>query len=148
MDKRNVKLLLLAFMFVGLIFAGIGAGFGIYTSQLKKICTESTQAVVVENVRIAGSAKGAKSSRTATYAPVFEYTYNGETYKKQSSSASYPPAFQEGTELKIYVNPEKPEQFYVPDDNTIKFLCIVFFSLGLSFVLFSLLVLFTTSKRN
>lgn len=147
-QKENQKgsLLFLIFIIVGFIFASIGAGFALYTQHLKKVCSESVRATVVENVRIAGTTNRGHTKRGATYAPVFAYTYNGENYIRQSNSSSYPPKFFEGEEVEILLNPENPEQYYAPEDDTIKILYIVFISLGSLFMIFPLILLIGISS--
>lgn len=51
-----------------------------------------------------------------TYAPIFEYTYNGGEYRSSNRFYSSSPKFVEGEITEIYIDPENPYDVYVGNE--------------------------------
>ncbi|MBQ9898463.1 MAG: DUF3592 domain-containing protein [Ruminococcus sp.] len=113
----------------GAIFAF--TGFSIKRADMRKKarCTYEVTATVTENSLERSTDNDGNTSRS--YHPVYEYTYNGETFVIKSSSGSNPPVFEVGEEVTAYVNPLKPQEIYVPADNTVRTVSTVFMLVGI-----------------
>ncbi len=84
---------------------------------------------MVENSLERSTDNDGNTSRS--YHPVYEYTYNGETFVIKSSSGSNPPVFEVGEEVTAYVNTFKPQEIYIPADNTVRTVSSVFMFVGI-----------------
>lgn len=49
------------------------------------------------------------------YCPIFEYTYEGQTYRKGNGVFLMVKTAEEGDEKKLFINPANPEQFHEAD---------------------------------
>lgn len=101
-------------MLVGIVI------FMIPASQKAK-CTEKVTATVT-GFHIHDGDSG------ETYAPVFEYTYNGEKYRSSSYVYARPPEFEEGETAEICIDPDEPHDVYVPTDNTMYIVAVMLFA--------------------
>lgn len=128
-EKRNQILGLSMFLLVGLIAATVG--FVLLAERLsdKRRCTEPVPAVVVDLDKVVS--RGAKKS--VTYAPVFEYEYNGETYRYISPISSKPPDYERGERVTLMIDPNYPTVAYVNDKTAMMFIMICF-GFGVIFV--------------
>lgn len=114
---------------VGVIFTLVGLGLLVITlivyvdKQGVVSYEENTMAEVIENPS----------------KPVFEYTYDGEIYRFQSSTESTPPSYELGETVPIFVNPENPNEIVV-DTFTDRWLAVTIVgSMGLIFTFVGLL---------
>ena len=106
------------FILVGILIA-IGGIFIIVSRQIKKShCIELTKGKIIDIVRqknreiaTAGTREIDRNVTTSFY-PVYEYTVNGNTYVKRSSSGSSTPTFFIGQEVDIHYNPENANEYY------------------------------------
>lgn len=99
----------IALIIMGAMFFFISS-FLIMSYGNKSKCTEAVSAVVTENVE--SISNSAKRGRRVTYAPRFEYVYNGETYSYLSKVSTSPAEYSVGAEVTIYVNPNAPQEVY------------------------------------
>lgn len=120
---------LMSVVFFGLLFAAIGVLMAVAHSQKKKRCIDPVMAVVIENKR--RSKRGSNGHRTVSYAPVFQYYYNGMTMTETSSTSSNPPKFRVGEEAELLINPNKPSEFIAVKDNTAAFISVLFALIGI-----------------
>ncbi|WP_295069862.1 DUF3592 domain-containing protein [Ruminococcus sp.] len=80
----------------------------------KKRCTEYVDAVVVDIEK----KRNTKRRRHISYSyfPVFEYRFEGKDYMKRSSLYSPYLSFSIGERVGLYIDPDKPENFYCPQE--------------------------------
>lgn len=112
---------------VGALFFFIGS-FLIKSYGDKDKCTEPVSAVVTENVEHKSSSR--KHRRKITYAPVFEYEYNGKAYTYKSNIYSKPAEYSVGEKTTIYVNPNAPEKVYYKPKGSAVVMNVVFKVVG------------------
>lgn len=138
-ERRNQLLGYGIFLLAGLAAAVVG--FVLLTGRLadKKRCTEPVTAVVVD---LEKSVSGG-SKKSVTYAPVFEYEYQGTTYRYISPISSSPPDYERGETAALMIDPNYPNVAYVRDKTAMLFIIIVF-GLGAVFVGFGGVGLFRT----
>lgn len=81
----------------------------LFSNRKKKRCTQPVDATIVDVSRdVSDDGNGHKQ---VSYSPTYEYTYDGQTYKK-TSSRSYSSKFRikVGTVKQIKINPNKPTE--------------------------------------
>jgi hypothetical protein len=64
---------------------------------------ETTTGIVIELEESSSTEGGC-----CVYSPVIEFEANGQTYTFESDSASYPPEYEVGEEVRVIYNPENP----------------------------------------
>jgi len=75
------------------------------------------------------------------FAPVFEWTVNGQTYKKVHNSGQDPPKYREGQEVTIYYDPANPAEMTLEGSQKVtKILMLSFGVGGLLFLLIGVLI--------
>ena len=116
----------------GLFFVAIGVAVIIFQRKQNKKCTEVTTATVIDNVH------PSHGSTVGKYAPVFQYTANGQTVTQTSTLAKRPKKYEIGDQVELRYNPNNVNEYYVPG-YTSNALAIVFILAGLGF---SALVIF------
>jgi len=86
----------------GVILAAVG-GWYLFTSW-----TFYSKGVKVEStvVRLESSQS---SDSGVTYAPVFSYTVDGQSYEVKSGTTSYPPLYEKGDVVTLLYNPDNPK---------------------------------------
>ena len=67
------------------------------------------------------------------FKPVFEWTVNGQTYKKEHNVGQDPPKYREGQEVPIYYDPANPSEMTLQGSE--KVIKILMFSFGAGGVL-------------
>lgn len=107
-----------------MIFIGVGIFVMSFENRDKRECTIPVNSRVIDLVASSSSSSG------RTYAPVYEFEFEGRTYKVQSNSYSSPCPFSVGEEVKIYVDPDDPKHIYSPKDKTTLTVAIVFIAIG------------------
>lgn len=123
------------FMWIGiilcLIFVIVGIILLVVRNNEKKRCTEPVTALIIENQTVVSTSRShGHVHKSTSYAPVFQYTYNGQEYKIKSNTSSNPPVFTEGEQTEIFINPLDPADIYVPKDKTIIIISAVFIAIG------------------
>ncbi|MDE7229724.1 MAG: DUF3592 domain-containing protein [Oscillospiraceae bacterium] len=97
----------------------------------KGSCTEQVSARVVKMIEHKSGGTSIKHNKTSTtYAPVFEYEYEGKKYTYTSTVASNPPEFSTGQRVTIWVDPNAPNKIYYEPGGTSVLLSIVFRIVG------------------
>lgn len=114
------------FILFGLLFFCAGGGFAWHTWQLLARGTP-VDAEVVELVRHRSS-KG-----SVTYAPVFRYRYNQESYTEESNHSSKPAAFAVGEQVVLTLDPADPRDFISDNWSERWMLPLIFGLFGLFF---------------
>ncbi|MBQ6181314.1 MAG: DUF3592 domain-containing protein [Ruminococcus sp.] len=114
------------------IFPFVGIAGLISMAISKKKCTELVEAEVVR------MAENRDSDGHISYHPVFGYTYGGETFETRSSFSSSFCRFNVGDYVELYIDPDKPKNFYCPKETIHKIIFYVLFAAvgGLALVLF------------
>lgn len=121
--------------FIGMIAAGIAFFlFGTimlsaYGSRIK--CTEQVSAVVVKNLEVNKLRGGNKGKvHGTTYAPIFEYEYDGKEYSYISKISSNPAEYSAGERVTIRVNPNDPDEIYHKPKGAVMLMSILFRLIG------------------
>ena len=113
---------------IGTVFLVIAVCFNIYDSKVKSAWDISNATITNIN----------HTNETIK----ISYSYNGEVYSETSSF--YSSFYQKGDELKIYINPNNPNEYYVSD--TI-YVAVIFYCIAGLFSLISI-VLFVISNNH
>jgi len=75
------------------------------------------------------------------FKPVFEWTVNGQTYKKVHNAGQDPPKYHEGQEVTIYYDPANPAEMALEGSQKVtKILMLSFGAGGVLFILIGLLI--------
>ena len=103
------------FLIAGFLFFVFGA-YGLFTlNSDKKMCTYRVEGTVVEIQSWNDThRKSSDDEPKNTYAPVFEYEYQGKKYKDEGNYFGPSAGFSVGESVEIYVDPNDPEHIYVP----------------------------------
>ena len=112
------------FVVVGGIFAGIGVALGRNDEKLKESCTVSVQAEVTDFMR---NSDGLRS-------PVYKYEYNGTFHSFYNHSYTSDPVYEVGDIAELMINPDKPQEAYVPADKTERTVSVVFTAVGFGLI--------------
>ena len=129
-----------------LIWIGAGIGLTVYMNHQKKVCTEKVVAEVVDNASVKTHSK--KHRTSTSYAPVFEYEYNGGHYKVRSKTATKPARYSVGEKVEIKIDPSDPTRIYEPADSTPKIFIVLCFVIGGVSAFFGIFALFKTVKKR
>ena len=103
------------FLIAGFLFFVFGAKDFLELYRDKKVCTSRVEGTVTaiqswdETHR-----KSRDDEPTNTYAPVFEYEYQGNKYKDEGNYFGPSAGFKVGESVDIYVDPNDPEHIYIP----------------------------------
>ena len=117
------------------IFLAIGIALARHNYINESVCTEKLTAEVTENVEVK---KYTKKRWKTNYAPVFEYDYNGEHYRVQSTSYSAPPKYRVGEKVEIRIDPNDPKLMCSPLDHISVIVIAIFLLIGAPGTLFIL----------
>ena len=121
----------LIFMLFSVAFLVVAAILFAHDAKLRSVCTAETTATVVENITVRSGTKGHSSSRT--YAPIFEYEFEGIRHKTRSSTSQNPPKYEIGETVKLLVNPNEPITFREDGDITLRIIAGIFAFFGIVF---------------
>lgn len=124
---KNVIVMFGAAM-ITLIFFAVGSLVLFMVNKDKKVCTIPVDSTVTELA--VSSSRGSKHGSGNTYAPVYEYDYEGEHYRVKSNNYSSPCPFEVGESVQIYIEPGDPEHIYSPKDKTGHIVAYVFLGIG------------------
>lgn len=122
------------FFLVGILFLITGILLYRHARRLKDVCSKVINALITNlNCEIRND--------VCTYSPIIEWTYNGNSYKKESKLYSKKgDKYQVGKTIKIMINPNDPNEFYVKSKElfliSILFIVasIIFLLLGVKFI--------------
>ena len=106
------------------------------TIWLKRLCTLRVEA---ECINVMEQYKYVDGRRIITFCPVFQFYYNGTIHEVCNNIFTNLTDFQEDQIYEIYINPNKTEQFYVPDQNNKVGIGLLI--MGLVFTVFSVIVM-------
>lgn len=121
---------------LGLIFLLIFIGILSSTKKKRQRCTSKALGTIKDLVK-----RSATTPRYGNYHPVIEYQLpSGEIMTVESNFGSSPPKYSIGQEVYILYDPNKPDYFYIADDNTAKILVTVFGSIGIGMISVGILV--------
>lgn len=118
----------LIFAVVGALFAAIGSVILFSSVRERSLCTVNVPAKVI---RMESRRSSGKRGTSISYAPVVEYTYNGETYVFISSVSSNPPKYHAGESVEVMINPDEPVTAYIAGDSSLYLLCGICIAVGL-----------------
>lgn len=128
-----------------LIFGGLGILLIILsvvalssTKKKRKACTKKIKACIVgveclKTFSVDGY--GADS-----WHPVYEYMVNGKSMRKRSSIGHAHKNYREGEKVYIYINPEKPDEIYSPEEKE-GFIPKIFISIGILLLLLCVVII-------
>ena len=114
----------------GLIFIGVGVFMLIKDNDLAKRCTASEEGTVVEI--ITEDSTDDDGFTQYTYYPVIQYTVDGKTVSKKSSSGSNPSKYNVNDKVDILYDPNKVEDYIIKGDKTTSFLGVIFVVAGIA----------------
>lgn len=106
------------------------------TIWLKRLCTLRVEA---DCINVMEQYKYVDGCRIITFCPVFQFYYNGTIHEVCNNIFTNLTDFQEDQIYEIYINPNKTEQFYVPDQNNKVGIGLLI--MGLVFTVFSVIVM-------
>ncbi len=92
---------------LGLILLLTGILMLVFRNKKKDRCTVESTAKIID-VKV----KQEKDDEPVVYCPIYEYEYEGKEYKVDDSK-EYKKMPKKGKKIKIYINPEKPKEYYV-----------------------------------
>lgn len=126
--SKIILLIILTIVFFvgGILMAG-------HSSKAKKQCTYKTTAIV-SDIR-----ENTDSDDTTTYAPVYNYTYNGDEHTVVRSYYSSNMKLRVGDEVEFYLDPNDPEKYYCPSEKGSKVFSFALFGFGAVCLLFTVL---------
>lgn len=99
---------------VPLTFLGLGVYDFKRRRKLKKNCTETVYATVVD-IRESYTPGDSDSPPSTSYFPVWSYNYMGQDYEVESLVSSN--NYNVGDSSELMINPDEPYEFYDPKDN-------------------------------
>lgn len=119
------------------VFALVGIGLIVFPPVIHKskmkIFTVPTEAVCVNlDIHVSRSRKGGK---TITYAPTWEYGYNGNMYTYKESTYTNFSVPKIGAVYQVLMNPDEPDKIYRP----VKGVRVLLFVIGAAFTFFGIL---------
>ena len=54
--------------------------------------------------------------RRSSYLPIYSYSFDGKSYSKKSRLSDPKRSLQEGSYVKLYIDPDDPDKFYCPEE--------------------------------
>ncbi len=133
LEGKKHPLLFLIPAAIGLFFVAFGLYILHEDKQKAARCSETVPGTVLEMLESVGYSG-------TLYVPVFAYSYDGTDYWQENSNYTYPPRFSGGEELVIMLNPDDPDEYFVPGDKANTTMARIFIILGLvlagSFIFF------------
>ena len=100
-------------LIVGIVFVGVGIFLYTHGAHLKKVCTSSNQATVVDFEQDIDN-----ESNSITYYPIVEYEVNGKKYNSRYSTGDTTHKYSVGQKITILYNPDNPNEYYIEGDNS------------------------------
>ena len=124
----------------GILFVILGLFWLIRIKGHKSVCTSNCEGEVK---RIDKKIKTEEDEDTIMYTPVFGYDVNGISYVYSPSSSSSYCKYKVGNKVRVFYNPENPNQCYVKGNNVNLFAAFVVLIMGVILVVFGLLDIFS-----
>lgn len=121
--------------FVLLIFASITGFLGIILlvviAIMKKVekqkqikCQQKVEATIVDVVR--DSTLNYEAGDLIIWYPIYEYQFQGETLREQSSLGNKKENYQIGTKVELYIDPSNPTNIYTKDKEALSKITTIF----------------------
>lgn len=121
--------------FVLLIFASITGFLGIILLVviviMKKVekqkqikCQQKVEATIVDVVR--DSTLNYEAGDLIIWYPIYEYQFQGETLREQSSLGNKKENYQIGTKVELYIDPSNPTNIYTKDKEALSKITTIF----------------------
>lgn len=104
------------FLFLGVVFLLLGIGMKISWNRKERVCTQPCNATIVDVQREVS--RSADDSYMESWYPVYEYYANGTTIQRRSSVGRRKNDFIIGSRVTLYLNPEKPREYFCPEEKT------------------------------
>lgn len=140
--QRTVKIFVSIFLIMFFsIFFFVGTFVSNIQKKAKKVCTEPVNAVVCDMAR-------SSSSNGTTYAPVYEFEYNGMKYRIKSNTYSNPMPLQVGESVQIFVEPGNPDRIYSPHEKATTMVGRFFQIAGGIGILIPLIIMIVTLAKS
>ena len=135
-----VPYLILGIFFITGIVLLVGTLIG--NKNKKARCTVPVNAVVVDLIYVRAKTGGHRS-----YAPLYEYNFNGVIYREREKIATNVGLPQVGSQMTIYVNEKDPTDFYSvwKSKNVLPIMLSIAFIVLPAFVMFSMLSSYFTA---
>lgn len=105
------------------IFGAISIGLKRYWTKLKRVCTASASAVVID---IQEQIERTDGRISKLYYPILEYWIDGKQVINRSSVGSYPCKYEMGQEVNIQYNPNKVKEIIMKEDDGLRVIAKVF----------------------
>lgn len=128
--------LYLALGVFGLILLIAGILMLVFRNKKKDRCTVQSTAKLCD-VKV----KQEKDDEPVVYCPIYEYEYEGKEYKAEDSK-EYKKMPKKGKKITIYINPEKPKEYFVKSFAK-TMTSIVFIALGAILAVMAVVLYFT-----
>ena len=100
---------------LGVIFLCIGAALYAKEKRKRASCTQQVIASVTDIQHRAIGASGytdADEVKMMSWFPVYEYSVHGTVLRKRASVGTVRPEVSVGQKVNLYVNPNRPDEFY------------------------------------
>lgn len=128
-DRMAFLIASLTFLFVGLVFILVPFFMVRYRKKKAEKCDGLTTATVVEYICYRGNDGN-------TYAPVYSYLVNGTEYRKTSFYSFSGRKHAIGDKLELRYNSEKPDMFYVEDEQfVVKLVSVILCVVGIGMII-------------
>lgn len=124
------------FLFLGIVFTGLGIVFKSVFTKKAEACTAQTTAVVEEINREVNLSTGIDSYRS--WFPVFSYKANNRKITVRSKIGHEKKIFEKGQKVTLFYNPDNVREYYVPEENA-SALTKLFLIMGISFAALGIL---------
>lgn len=125
---------------IGIAFVGLSVTFMIHENNLRERCTAATIGVVIDfEERWSRSNDGYGGY---VYHPIIQYEANGQIRTEVYNVGTRPPAYDEGQEIEVMYNRDRPGEFYLPGSNFTLVLCTIFGVIGLALLIIDGLLIF------
>lgn len=132
---------IMSIFFYGISFLLLGgAGLTYYYEE------ESIKKSDLVTGKVAALEPNHDSDGTDTYAPVVSYTWNGQEKTYRSTMYSYPPAYEVGEEVQLFVNREEPEKVYINSFSDRWLPVTILGGLGCFLLIFAIIMSFASRK--
>ncbi|MDE6733274.1 MAG: DUF3592 domain-containing protein [Oscillospiraceae bacterium] len=143
----------MVFVVVGAIVEAFGLLMLIGSSGGENRYTAAVPAVVVgleertsTRYQRHGTRKHSQRETVTTYAPIYEYSYNGQDYRYTSKVSSNPPRFQAGQHVELKIDPDNPEKVY-DNSGMANIACFIFMGAGAVFLFIGIFGVSLNAKR-
>lgn len=122
------------------IFLLVGGGILYANHKNTILCTESTNATVVEMKKEVHRNRGGSGSYGTTWKPVVEYYAGNQFIHQVASTGSNPTKYKVGDRISIKYNPKNPTNFIIEGDNLMSMVGIVFIGVSLMLIVLTLFI--------